>query len=93
MRTHEVNFKVNLKRNEEKGSDNDKNPTRGTFNMTAAMEESRELGYGETSIGRSIWIRLFRVRYWRAAEIRRNSFGRRCANIFVQEPHRTLLRQ
>jgi len=49
MRTHEVNFKVNLKRNEEKGSDNERKPTRGTFNMTAAMEESRELGYGSVT--------------------------------------------
>lgn len=33
----------------EKGSDNDRKPTRGTFNMTAAMEESRELGYGSVT--------------------------------------------
>lgn len=33
----------------EKGSHNDRKPTRGTFNMTAAMEESRELGYGSVT--------------------------------------------
>jgi len=46
MRTCEVNFKVNLKRNEEEGLENANKPARGGFNLTAAMEESRELGYG-----------------------------------------------
>jgi len=33
----------------EKGSHYDRKPTRGTFNMTAAMEESQELGYGSVT--------------------------------------------